>query len=279
MTKPDTFTQAREEAARPDFRVACVETAKETIGRLAPGARIVGLTKGQFSMLDLLRAVLDQTGPAHVTISTWTAGIRDIEQANWLIKTGDILSLRMLVDRSFPQRQPGYCRRLVQAFGLDALRVTFNHAKFALIQNDQWTVVVRGSMNLNVNKRWENFDVDADPQMYDFFARLVDELEYTTPAGLEATYREADDAFDAALADRTCGDVLTAQTERATRLARLGYSRRQVEMRLTKEPDDYERGRQDLEDSYREATVSAALGGDATARSEVKKWLQIPLAL
>lgn len=111
---------ARVEAASPNFRIACVETAKQAIGRLEQNTRIVGLTKGQFSMLDLIRAVIEQTGPANLTLSTWTFGIRDIENAAWLITKGDIRQLRLLTDRSFATRQPKYCRRLVEVFGNEA---------------------------------------------------------------------------------------------------------------------------------------------------------------
>lgn len=183
----------------PIFRAAAFERAIETIGTLEPGARIVGLTKGQFSLLDLIKAVLISTGPAHLTVSTWTAGIRDVDNVGMLIERGDLLSLRLLVDRSFPGRQPKYCQRVLEVFGEDAIRCTRTHAKFALIRNDDWAIVIRSSMNLNRNPRFEQFDLDDDPAMFEFFERHWSEIETEAPAGLGITTRECDRVFAGAL--------------------------------------------------------------------------------
>jgi hypothetical protein len=157
------------------------------------------MTKGQFSLLDLIRAVLAQTGPAHLIVSTWTAGIRDVENASMLIKRGKLLSLKLLCDRSFPRRQPKYCRRILEVFGADAIRCTRTHAKFALIGNDDWHVVIRSSMNLNRNPRFEQFDLDDDAELFRFFEEHWLELEHEMPAGLGVSTKQCDLVFTKAL--------------------------------------------------------------------------------
>lgn len=263
---------ARLEARDPSFRVACVESAAQAIGRLEPGCRIVGLTKGQFSMLDLIRAVLAQTGPAHLVLSTWTVGIRDIENARWLVDNGELLSLRLLTDRSFVTRQPRYCRRLVELFGPECIRASNTHAKFALVRNDEWHIAIRGSMNLNRNARWENFDLDESAELCAFFDGLVTELEALSPPGPNPGESVVDDVFNKALEGATCGDVLAATAGPDERLARLGYTRQEIWER-SQEPDDFQRGQRALEDRHREATIAAAEGGDAKARAVVAEWL------
>ncbi|QQK75143.1 hypothetical protein HUG15_05675 [Salicibibacter cibarius] len=80
------------------------------------------------------------------------------------------------MDRSFPTRQPAYCQQLIDTFGADSLRLTRTHAKFILLDNDDWHLVIRTSMNLNENARVENFEISDDPDMHAFMMQLVDEV-------------------------------------------------------------------------------------------------------
>lgn len=148
----------------------------ETVGPIARGCEIYGLTMGQWSLIDLIEHVLAATGPADVVLSTWTAANADIGFANALFKNGSIKSLRFIVDFSFPSRQPAYCAALREAFGDEAIRVTKNHAKFVLIRNRKWNVVIRTSMNLNENRRLENFEVSDCKPMAAWLQEVVDEL-------------------------------------------------------------------------------------------------------
>jgi len=268
----------RAEARSPDFRFAGVQSAGECIGTLEPGCRVIGLTKGQFSLLDLLRAILAQTGPAHVTLATWTVGIRDAENAAWLLSKGDLLSFRLLTDRSFVVRKPKYAARLQEVFGQDAIRATRVHAKFALVRNDAWDVCVRSSMNLNRNRRWEQFDLDDDAAICDHFHRLVAEMERLMVPGTRPTHQEVTAAFDAAL-EPAAGDGTAALVDALTdieHLARLGYTLDEIAGRLerTEDATDFERGSWALDDQVREAVISAALGGCLDSRKRVSFWLE-----
>lgn len=185
---------------RPTRTISSAKSsAIEAIGTLSPGIRLFGMTKGQFSLLDLISAILKQTGPADVIVSTWTTGISDAENARALLEKGDIRSMQLLTDRSFQTRQPQYCRRMVEVFGQEAIRVTRTHAKFALIQNDGWNIVVRSSMNLNKNPRFEQFDLDDDADLYEFLFQHVQEIFDKTPAGLIVPVERVDTVFSEAL--------------------------------------------------------------------------------
>lgn len=183
----------------PEFRVDALRSARQCLGNIERGSRVIGLTKGQFSLLDLIRAVLETTGPAHLIVSTWSTGIRDAENAAWLLESGQLLSVRMITDRSFPTRQPKYAARLVRLFGPDAIHCTRVHAKIALIRNEQWNVAIRSSMNLNRNPRFEQFDLDESAEICDFFEAWVRELEELHPPGVRFDGAEAEAAFQAAM--------------------------------------------------------------------------------
>lgn len=157
-------------------RALAAKNVGEAVGAIDHGCEIYGLTKGQWSLIDLIEHCLSATGPADVVVSTWTAANADITFANALFKNGLLRSLRFLVDFSFPSRQPAYCAALREAFGDDAIRLTRNHAKFVLIVNDEWSLVVRTSMNLNENRRLENFEISDSPEMATFLVEVVDEI-------------------------------------------------------------------------------------------------------
>jgi len=161
------------------------EPAAAAVAELRRGGRVCGLTMGQFSLLDLIRAVLAKTGPADVLISTWTAGIRDAETAAWLLSGEEIRSLRFVVDRSFATRQPRYAQRMIELFGERAILATRTHAKFAVVQNESWSVAIRSSMNLNKNTRVEQFDIDDDAALCRLFSDYADRVAAAQPAGLD----------------------------------------------------------------------------------------------
>lgn len=158
------------------IRAAKVATAAEAIGELEKNSDTFILTYGQFSLIDALVAILDQTGPADVVISTWTAADAHLERSRYLLESASIRSLRWIVDRSFESRQPEYCYHMRQLFGSDCIRAIRTHAKFMLVRNERWNVAVRTSMNLNENPRLENLEVSEDRGLADFFQAIADDL-------------------------------------------------------------------------------------------------------
>ncbi len=150
--------------------------AATAIGKLEKGIELFGLTKGQFSLMELVVAVLNQTGKADVDISVWTAAEADLRDAYLFLESGKIGRLRFLMDRSFEGRQPDYCKEMRRMFGDECIRITRTHAKFVAIRNDNWNIAIRTSMNLNSNPRCENFEISDDPGLCDFLCSMVDEF-------------------------------------------------------------------------------------------------------
>ena len=152
------------------------ESCRMSIGDLVPGCEIFGLTKGQFSLINVIEECLVQTGPASVDISTWTAAHAEIKAAFAFLDNGLIRDLRFLVDTSFPNRQPEYCKTLLETFGEGSVRATRTHAKFVLIRNDDWNLVIRSSMNLNENRRIEVFEISDDLGMADYLSGVIEDF-------------------------------------------------------------------------------------------------------
>jgi len=171
------------------------QSAREAIGTLTPGIRITGVTKGQFSLLDLIRAIAEQTGPASLTVSTWSTGIRDTENLSVLIDRGMFTSVALCLDRSFAGRQPQYLAAVVKTWGCDNIRMTRNHAKFYMIRNSMWNICIRSSMNLNRNPRLEQYDIDDSTELCDFFQAVIGEVFEKMPPGLTRSCEVCDPVF------------------------------------------------------------------------------------
>lgn len=173
MTTPKAFKKQNKDKK---IRACKQASAVEAIGKLEKDSDIFILTYGQFSLIDALLAIIDQTGPAHVTISTWTAAHAHLDRSADLMSSADILSFRMIVDRSFKTRQPKYFHHMTELFGADSIREIRTHAKFMTIRNDKWDIVVRTSMNLNENPRLENIEVSDNKDFADFFDQVADDI-------------------------------------------------------------------------------------------------------
>jgi len=151
------------------------ENAFISIGKIYKNMEIYGLTKGQYSIINIIETILNQTGKSDVIISTWTAANAEIKKAEYFLKNGNINRLHFIVDRSFPTRQPRYYKQLIDTFG-DIVSLTNSHAKFVIIRNDEWNIVIRTSMNLNENKRLENFEISDDKQLVDYLLCICDDI-------------------------------------------------------------------------------------------------------
>ena len=169
-----------------------VATAAECIGELEHDCEIFCLTRGQFSLFNVIEHILDTTGPAHVVIATWTAQGADTQKAKEFLVNGALKSLRWIVDASFISRQPEYCETLIREFG-DCIRSIRTHAKFVIIGNENWHFVVRTSMNFNKNIRCEDVEITESKEFYDYFLKFTDEVFTKFDSGEWRRDRDYDD--------------------------------------------------------------------------------------
>jgi hypothetical protein len=152
------------------------QSAADAIKGLTKDNELFGFTMGRFSMLDLIQAVLQITGPVHLSLSTWTASIAEISALEDLFRRGAFTAARFLLDMSMSRREPACVSQLQERFGKESIRVGAIHSKFALFQNETWKVVLRGSFNLNMNPRLEDYLIAHDPELAGFINTIMDEI-------------------------------------------------------------------------------------------------------
>lgn len=188
------FSELRPANVRPNRRAhtrfSRAGAARQTIEGFDHGMDVLALTYGQFSLIDLVQATLEITGPADVTIATWSTGFYDLEAAENFRDCGMIRSIRFVMDSGRAKKGQADVHDVSDIFGPDSYIQIRTHAKFVLIRNEDWDVCITSSMNLNKNIRCEQFEMtdDADRcEMFEDFVRA---------------------AFDEAPASRSFGGVM-----------------------------------------------------------------------
>lgn len=184
----------------------CVEsfkTAAECIGPIESDMAVFAVTRGQFSMIDAVQHCLAEMGPSSLSIWTWCIADYEIETFESLLASRQITSATLVIDRAGEQqvaktrsfrasddkasRQGQLLTRWRNKFGPQSIKVVLNHAKIATLDNGQHKVVVRGSMNLNHNPRFEQLDVTEGDGPFD----LIRSIEQSLP-DLPAHYTQHD---------------------------------------------------------------------------------------
>jgi len=176
MSGPSAAPASRRRYARESFR-----SAAEAIGAITPGMSVFLITRGQFSMLDIVQHVVAEIGPSALSLWTWAIADYEVEAMAGLMANASIIGARLIVDRSAEQRSAKTIADWRQRFGVEAVRVCKNHCKIARVWTPERRVLIRGSMNLNYNPRFEQADVTEGGEDFDLVARIEDELPVLRP--------------------------------------------------------------------------------------------------
>lgn len=170
----------------PDRRVGYEPnlSASRVLAEVAMGHETLVVTHGQFSLIDALWALLRTTGPADLSVATWTAAKLDVTRVHQFLTSGEVRALRWLIDRSYRGRHKGYTDVLVDLFGPESIRTMPIHGKFATIRNESWELAVLTSMNLNHNARLETIQVAGDPELVALLDAVFDDAFEHQPPGV-----------------------------------------------------------------------------------------------
>lgn len=148
---------------------------------LAPGLSLFGITRGQFSMIDVIRYFVERLQPADVSVWTWAIASYEVEAFEFFYQTQAIRSATLIVDRSAEDRNAELIDRWRARFGTDSVKVCKTHAKIATIAGRELRILARGSMNLNENPRFEQFDISEGGQPYELVKRIERQIPTLPP--------------------------------------------------------------------------------------------------
>lgn len=163
-------------ATRRAVAVESFQTAADCIGPVTPGMSLFAITRGQFSMLDAVLHVLDCVGPARLSIWTWTIAEYEVDRFRALRQDQRITAGRLVIDGAARKKNAGLIADWKASFGRESVRYVVNHAKIATVETPEFRVLLRGSMNLNFNPRFEQLDVTEGGPDFDLVRQIEGEL-------------------------------------------------------------------------------------------------------
>lgn len=157
---------------------------RQSIGEIYPQMEVYGIVAGQYHFINILNHIIKQIDePVDVDISSWTIAKFEAMQ---LVKYAKMArSLRVIVDSSMANLVPNSFEFLRELLENDSLRLLRNHSKFAVITSKTWNIAIRTSMNLNQNKRLENFEISDCEVLATYMRSVVDEI-FATPFDLKS---------------------------------------------------------------------------------------------
>lgn len=163
----------REMHAKETFQAASL-----AIGPVTHGMSLFQVTRGQFSFIDAIVHVLDEVGPAKISVWSWVLAEYEVKTLSRLFVDGRVLGARLILDIRGRDRNKELVHDWRAKFGADSVRYLASHAKIATVEGGGFRILMRGSMNLNRNPRFENFDISEGCPGFD----LVREIEEDLPS-------------------------------------------------------------------------------------------------
>ncbi len=157
------------------------QTAAECIGTIEPGYGLFAITRGQFSMIDAILACMDQVGPCRLSVWTWTIADYEVEVLTRMMVDKRISRGRLVIDGGARTKNADIIAHWVAHFGWDSVRYVMNHAKLATIETDKYRLLLRGSMNLNFNPRFEQLDITEGGEDFTLVRSIEDSLPILSP--------------------------------------------------------------------------------------------------
>jgi len=164
-------------SARRKTAVESFGCAALAIGDVTPGMALFAVTRGQWSMIDAVLHVLDQVGPAKLSLWTWTVAEYEVQVLTRLRQDRRVTGGRLVIDAGARTKNAGIIAEWKSSFGAESVRYVVNHSKIARIESASGLrLLLRGSMNLNFNPRFEQFDITEGGPDFDLVEQIESEL-------------------------------------------------------------------------------------------------------
>lgn len=141
-----------------------------TIEPIQQNKTIPFASAGDFSMHELLEWLLQTTGPAAVHISSFSISEVAIRSFFRLMESNTILQLECLFDLSVKRHKLGLLHFANNI--ASSIAISKNHAKFILLKNENWQLVVMGTANFQVNDKNEVGIISTDPVLFKFYTQI-----------------------------------------------------------------------------------------------------------
>lgn len=121
---------------------------------------------------DVLQWILDQTGPAHVQMTSFSISEEFLRRIFFIEKAKLISSLDIVLDFKATNKTLILWPFIAQT--VENCYLASNHSKILLVFNDKWAVSVVMSQNLTRGNRFESGFISTDKTVFDSLHQQVD---------------------------------------------------------------------------------------------------------
>lgn len=124
---------------------------------------------------DVLAELLETTGPARLTISTFSSGEEFLRRLISLRKRGLVVSATLYTDFKAAEKTARTNQMLRSAF--DALHFCPNHSKMMVVQGDHCTMTLFTSQNQTRGNRLESYVLIRGEEIADYAVNTLQQLK------------------------------------------------------------------------------------------------------
>jgi len=100
----------------------------------------------------------------------------EVKAIQSLFQESSILGATLMIDGAARNRKSGIIEQWIGQFGKESVKYVRNHAKISTIHNDKFQILLRGSMNLNFNPQFEQFDLTEGGEDFKLVKQIESEL-------------------------------------------------------------------------------------------------------
>ncbi len=157
--------------------VAAVLLHPRSLGRVEHGSTKHFYSDGAFNLIQLVTYILQQTGPAHVLLTSYSIAEESVQVLHRKVEKGEILDIRFIIDNRVKSMSPKPFDVLARCFP-NCYRCRAIHAKVALIYNEEWKITVIGSQNATKNPKLERGIIHTDEDVFNFDLNMLEHEFY-----------------------------------------------------------------------------------------------------
>lgn len=143
-------------------------------GKLQPGETIHAFSAGEWSIHDQLILALEQFGPMHLRVSTWSLSVKVATNLVATMHAGHLLSFRALLNWAVRVHTPDSYEMIRANLGRRDYRGAETHAKVYTLWNDHNDVTIVASANLTQNPRTEACVISTDPEVREWHTAWIE---------------------------------------------------------------------------------------------------------
>ena len=175
---------------RPRTRVVdAFQSAALTIGPLEPGMSLFALTRGQFSMVDAIRYLLGELGSGCISLWPRTVAVSRGDYIEALRLDARVTSARLVFKSGDERKNVILVAAWQSSFGPQSVVHCRTHAKIATVEGGGLRFLLRGSLNLGVGSRFEQFDLSEGDAAFAMVRRVEEGLPAVACVALPAQAR------------------------------------------------------------------------------------------